>query len=473
VRGQVTEPAETQRRCLIAMISAGVVLQALLVVFTVLYANVPAGYNAPYGLALYSVEFFRALWPYPKVSLSPDAFRTVSLCVVVSLWSVYFAAIVVLNRWRPAGQQSVTVGVILAFGILYNVVLVLIFPPVLSADLYHYALFGRMVVFHGLNPYVIPSSAVHSDPFWSLAIWRDMTTQYGPTWTLVSAAAAALGGDSVLRTVIMFKAVAALSNVAGGILVWRLARRVTGGNGVQALLLYAWNPLILIEAAGSGHNDTVMMTLALLGVWLAANGRMLAGLAILLSSALVKYLTLVLIVFYIAHCLTRERSWHKAASLALRMAAVAALALLVLYAPFLSGLDDPRQLFSGVAFNPMPSPMRSLMRAVVGRLLATLGGTDGPTSVIGVHLGFGALLLLLARGVVNPEAGWSQVFGRFSVASFIYVYLIFGGSFPWYLIAPLTASLLGPATPANRSMLAVCFGLGLGFMLGYTKLIAM
>ena len=280
-----TERRGRRRRSPAALIGAGLAFQALLIVFTLLYVNVPPGFNVPYGLSVQSVGLFRRLWSYPSLSLSADTLSTAAALTVLALWVVYGAAALLVSR-RPTGARPREVFVVLGFACLYNIELAVLLPPILSADVFHYALFGRMVAFYGLNPYVVPGSAISHDPFWSFAVWHDITTQYGPVWTLVSAAAAAVGGDSVLLTTLTFKGVAALCNLAGAALVLLLARRLTGGDGVRPLLLYAWNPLILIESAGSGHNDVVMIAIALVGLLLATNGRVLSGLAVLLVSAM-------------------------------------------------------------------------------------------------------------------------------------------------------------------------------------------
>src|SRR5205823_10504562 len=128
-------------------------------------------------------------------------------------------------------------------------------------------------------------------------------------------------------------------DLANCLLVYRLARRL-GGDGPGALLLYAWNPLVLIETAGSGHNDAAMMTFALLGLLLATRGRLLWGLAALVLSVLVKYLTALLLLFYVLHALGRQPTRGRAAALAAKMGAVGGLLVGALFVPFWAGPDS-------------------------------------------------------------------------------------------------------------------------------------
>jgi hypothetical protein len=459
-----------------ALIAAGLTLQVLLVAFVLLYVNVPIGYDVPFGLSRESPALFRTLWPYPSVSLEPAAFRKLATLVIIALWAVYLAAWIIARRSMPGWRRRQMVLVITAFTVLYHVVLALAMPPVLSSDIYHYALFGRMVAFYGLNPYVLPGNVVSGDPVWPWVFWRDVTTHYGPIWTLISAGAAALSDQSVLLTVLTFKGVAALFNLANCLLVYCLARRLTGGDGVVALLLYAWNPLILIEVAGSGHNDAAMMTFALLGLLLAARGRMLFGLTALLLSVMVKYLTALLVLFFVIHCLARAGSWHQRAALAGRMAAVSALMVGALYAPFWAGPATLERL--GTVGAPFKSFVRYLLREWLAKMLG--GGGDislaraaaEPYIEWGLYLGFGLLVLALVTVVAARGSGWLRVLNVWGIASLAFVTLVYGWNLPWYLIPTLATAGVAVQTLASVRLLGATHALGLGLMLVYTILLA-
>lgn len=463
-------------RTMAALVAAGLTLQALLIAFVLLYVNVPTGYDMPFGLSRESPALFRTLWPYPSVSLEPVRFRNLATLVIVALWAVYLAAWVLVRRPIPASRRRQMVLAIAVLTVLYHVVLALAMPPVLSSDIYHYALFGRMVAVYGLNPYVVPGNVVSGDPVWPWVFWRDVTTHYGPTWTLISAGAAALGDRSVLLTVLTFKGVAALFNLANCLLVFRLARRLTGDDGVAALLLYAWNPLILIEVAGSGHNDAVMMTFALLGLLLAARGRLLFGLTALLLSVMVKYLTALLVVFFVMHCLARAGSWRQRAALAGRMAAVSALVVGVLYLPFWAGPSTLERL--GTVGAPFKSFLRVWLRESLAKMLAN-GGDIGlaraaaePYVAWGLYLGFGLLMLALVPTVAARRSGWLRVLNVWGIASLAFVMLVYGWNLPWYLIPTLATAGVAVQTLASVRLLAVTHALGLGLMLVYTILLA-
>ncbi len=71
-------------------------------------------------------------------------------------------------------------------------------PPRTSRDSFAYVAYGHQVVAHQQNPYTTAPSALDDDPF-AVAVdarWRDTKAVYGPAWMIVSAGAAAVGGNS-------------------------------------------------------------------------------------------------------------------------------------------------------------------------------------------------------------------------------------------------------------------------------------
>jgi hypothetical protein len=97
----------------------------------------------------------------------------------------------------------------------------------------------------------------------------------------------------------------------------------TSGRGAHLVLAYAWNPLLAIEVAGSGHIDIVGTLLLVISVAaLARRWRAIAALTFGLAVA-VKFLPIVLLPLY----------WKR---VRIRDAALAAVVIALLYVPFLN-----------------------------------------------------------------------------------------------------------------------------------------
>jgi len=132
----------------------------------------------------------------------------------------------------------------------------------LSTDSYAYAATGRLAVLYGQNPYVaLPRSFMRhvGDPTQFYLSW-DIPTVYGPVWTGLSIAlVAALPHGWLWAEVLCLKLIEA---AALCLLAWsagRIAEHYRPGRGRLAALLVGLCPVGLLEGAGNGHNDLLMM----------------------------------------------------------------------------------------------------------------------------------------------------------------------------------------------------------------------
>ena len=476
-----TAPATAERRLTNQFILTGVALLGLFVAFIALFTNFPQGYDAPPGLSLQSVALFGRLWTYPSLPIAPETFAAVGRILIVLLWAVYIMSEDVLRRCRSLITRRRLLYVIVAFTLLFTAGMVFVMPPVLSSDVYAYAIFGRMASTYHLNPYAVTASAVGGDNLFAYVFWNSDTTHYGPAWTLLSAATTALAGQSVLVTALAFKLLAGVVHLINCALVYVLARRIGGSDGLSALLLYAWNPLILIETAGSGHNDGIMMALAFTGLLLLMSNRRLLGVAVLLVSVLVKYLSAILLLFAGVVVLMKEKTWRTAARVAVQMALVMALTAAALYLPFWPFVQPSAQPGgAGSALRAaMPNPLFYVLREGLTRVVdATTHSSQASQSVAlvlpyALNALFALLLAVAAVRLIRAQGDWPQATESWGVMTFVYLFLVFGGGFAWYTVAPLMIAVVGQQNRANRFLLLACAAVGVVLMLFYASPIAM
>ena len=62
-------------------------------------------------------------------------------------------------------------------------------PPLFSHDLFGYAIYGRLMVFHHANPYVQTPSVAPHDLFYPYNPWTHFRSPYGPAFTDISGGA--------------------------------------------------------------------------------------------------------------------------------------------------------------------------------------------------------------------------------------------------------------------------------------------
>jgi len=247
-----------------------------------------------------------------------DDFRTAAqfFSCCAGLFAAYILMLRLAKRDRSSRMQSLVFFSGAAF-----LAMNLLSPLLLSTDVFSYALYGRVVSFYGgdayteLNP---PGSS--SDPFLLLVGQDYINSMYGPLWTLISAGFTRIGGVQIGLTVLLFRGLAAAAVIAGAGLILKILRRISPERATQGLVLFMWNPLVIIESGLSGHNDATMAALLLLGVWLHLKGRNTGTVVAFTLSAMVKFVTGPLALLYLFMVLRQISDWRARARFAFRSA---------------------------------------------------------------------------------------------------------------------------------------------------------
>jgi alpha-1,6-mannosyltransferase len=167
-------------------------------------------------------------------------------------------------------------------------VLVLAFtlaPPLLSLDVFSYISYARLEVLYDLNPYRhVPLDRPGDEVLQFIVRWRDITSAYGPLFTLGSLPLGEIGAGAALWT-----AKAAMGAATLGLIL--LTGRMAPERGVDprtAIAFVGLNPLVLVHVVGGPHNDALMMLLATAAVAALLAGREATGGAGLVAAAAVK-----------------------------------------------------------------------------------------------------------------------------------------------------------------------------------------
>ncbi len=211
-----------------------------------------------------------------------------TIAVGLAAGIVYFIVVFGLEHTR---ESRGAFWLILAAAILFRATL---WPlaPTLSNDLYRYRWDGRAQL-EGENPYLAtPNDArLHAlrDPANSNEMRmpaQEIPTIYPPLAEIVFRTAARFS-----PTPIAFKLPMEAADVLTMILlaIWL---RSAGGRAYQ-LAIYAWNPLVVVEFAGSGHSDALALV-ALVGAFVIINSRPLVSTLLLACAALLKSFSILL-----------------------------------------------------------------------------------------------------------------------------------------------------------------------------------
>jgi alpha-1,6-mannosyltransferase len=309
---------------------------------------------------------------------------------------------------------------------------------------------GRILGVYGANPFDQLAADFEADPFYRYVGWPRAPSAYGPGWELLAATTARLAGDGIAANVLAFKALGGLFLAGCVAIVADLLRRTAPERALASVLLLAWNPLILYETLGQGHNDVTMLFWILACAWCLAHTRYTLAVLALVAGSLFKFVPLLL---FPAVALISLRALPDTRA-RLRFAAVttgaAGLLVLLAYAPFWHGtaaLGIERRF--GLFTTSLPAAAFALLEAPLGE--------EGAITVVSAVAVAATALFALWQGVrASRDPSW-QSFVRAAFAVLMFYLLLTCFWFQqWYAVWPLG---LVPLLPAGQlAWLGVAFG---------------
>ena len=285
------------------------------------------------------------------------------------------------DLWRRPGlprQAAAVFGGALLFALT-----LLLQPVLLSKDLFDYMGHGHLMTVYGANPYTTPADAFPQDQFTQVMGWRAATPLYGPVWASLCGLLALVGRSHLLATAVLFKLFFILIHLLNGLLIFWIARRwetPDAGSGspraVFAAAFYLWNPLVLTQTAGDGHNDGVALTWLLLGIWLLQRRDVVTGAATAAMSVLVKYVTAP-VVLLMATSIYRQEGKQKTAVFLAICAVVAGVA----YAPYFSGFQ-PAHFLRPYEHSSYQGSLMMMVELVVGQVIPGANEPGSPLASV-------------------------------------------------------------------------------------------
>lgn len=325
--------------------------------------------------------------------------------------------------------------------------------PIFAIDMLMYGVRTRLWLFHHANPFLVPPAAFPSDPWVGLAgEWITATSGYSPLWEVVALVPALVAGPQRFLVHLWgLKVIALVAYLADVWILSLLVRDLYPGASAARLVYFAWNPLVLLELVGNGHNDGLMMTFVLLALWLVVRERDLAAHVAVAGGVLIKVTPLFLWPLLWLWGLARRRTWRGRARYTATVAVIVLLTLAV-FAAFLwpdptpwqalresdSSGRTPQTLFilfamaAGIphAFTRVQMLFRGLFAigyvAVLVWLWRSLHHREGP------YTGYGV------RRVYVLLHGW--------LAVLVLLIVIFASNWrPWYTTWLLALAVLSPA----------------------------
>ncbi len=335
-----------------------------------------AAFTLPYGLAHGIEKPLQHFGHLSGLSLAGAAGLAGSVSLLLGLY------LLALRSCRDHETSRTMLWSVYVIGAACAVVLLNMYP-VFSLDVFYYMSADRIwTVFHE-NPFVVPPLQAAHDPFFAYTRWGHYPLPYGPIWPWISAATSHFGGGDLLATLASFKALALLSYLACLPLVTWAAAGLRPARPVTATATFALNPLVLLEIAGSAHNEAVALIPVIFAIGLWARRASAAASLSIGFSLLIKATGVIAVPAILFASAKRSATSGRILPWALAHLAPAAIVTIIAWTPFwdnaafLSPLREAGQYYQSVsslaaslfppAINPLP------VRLVQIVLLLTFG----------------------------------------------------------------------------------------------------
>ena len=222
---------------------------------------------------------------------------------------LYFMGIQAASQTRTKAAWFIVISGILAF-----ILVLILMAPYDALDIYDNIFHGRIVGIYGGNPFRQLIMSFPNDPFYSFTRWKTDPSAYGPVWELLAGLTARLAGDGIIANILAFKLLPGLFHLASVVIVVLFLRRSAPEQTLSGMLLVGWNPVILYETWGNGHNDIAMVFWIVLAVFLINRRRYTLATLSLVVGTLIKFIPVLLIpsALLVGYCNTdnlRTRLW--------------------------------------------------------------------------------------------------------------------------------------------------------------------
>lgn len=312
------------------------------------------------------------------------------------------------------------------FIILIACVFALMIPHSVK-DIYSYIGCGWTTANYHENPYEMSAQEIENkyntqDTMYEniATVWKNETMIYGPLWTLICSALTALSFGNVTIALFLFK----LFNLSMHLLSCFMIHKITKKK--MLVLLYALNPIILLEGLMDVHNEIFMITLILFAIYYTIRKKnlWLAVLFLALATA-IKYFAILLLPFLVLYLL-REKTIGKRIGYCI-LAGIEFLGILcLLYFIY----------FQDFSFLNVFSIQQNKYNSSIYYLLYSLIGKNATNTIKWVLLTIFAIsyIGLAIRYLLKKEIIFRKLIRKYEAILFVFIFFLITNFNSWYLL---------------------------------------
>jgi hypothetical protein len=230
-----------------------------------------------------NLSYFKSI--YSGIAFSDRAFVSIFYIASIIIFFIFYGGFIYLGIKKHINLKQI----FMLLG-MTAVILLFSYPAMLSFDIFNYIATSKVLFLYHENPYVIMPIEFAGDPLLGFMHAGNKIALYGPSWLLLAGIPYLLGFGNFIVTLFSFKLFVSAFYIATSFFIWKMSK-----NNIISLILFSFNPLIVIEVLVSGHNDIAMMFFALFSIFLLTKKKIFPAIIFFLLSIFIKYATVFLL----------------------------------------------------------------------------------------------------------------------------------------------------------------------------------
>jgi len=172
--------------------------------------------------------------------------------------------------------------------------------PATSYDIFNHMFTAKTVLIYHQNPYLVtPLQFAGVESWLSFMRWTHVVSIYSPLWIAMTLVPYLFGFGYFLFILWNFKILISYFYLLAAWSIQHVLETEKNEDALFGVVLFACNPLVLIESLVGAHNDMVMMGLALFALAIWKKRGIVASFAVLSASIAMKLMTILLIPMYV------------------------------------------------------------------------------------------------------------------------------------------------------------------------------
>lgn len=293
---------------------------------------------------------------YLKIFNSIDGYRGTLYYFIHNngiLYSILGAAIFALLLISSFGiylkliknSNKFTIKKLLLSVFLVSFIFILALPNT-STDVFYYMGTGRVLEEYGQNPYYCTIEEVLEENkndiiLRNSGVWKTETVIYGPIWVIICFIFNKICFGTLTLLLYIFKVSSLILHIANCYLIYKITKKK------KFVVLYGFNPLVLLEFLINVHNDIYLLFFVLLSIYFLKNKKNIWLTLIMLAISVgIKHLTLILVPIFVLYYLQDRKILKKIGFIFVYVIFFLFL-LYIMYIPFMDSISDIFSIITG------------------------------------------------------------------------------------------------------------------------------